>query len=562
MQSSLFQAQQAPALVPRWYQLEAREAIRASLEVNRSTLLVMATGLGKTFTFAMLALDARKRGQRVLVLAHTEELVEQNRRTLRGACDEEVFVEQGPQSSPAYAGLVSGSFQSVTQRLDRMGKDRFDLLIVDEAHHSIAKTYLRVLNWFESAKVIGVTATPDRGDGKALGRVYDDVAYLMDIVDGIDAGFLVNVEAHDVDIKEINLSGVSTQGGDLAQGELDHAIFAGVEGIVKETLRLWPDRAGIMFFPGVHSAEAASVRFNALKPGSAVFLCGSTPPVERRKLVADFRAGKHQYLCNCQIATEGFDAPHVSLIGFGRPTCSRALAAQMAGRGTRPLPGTVDDMPHEHQAGQRRLAILMSDKPNMVLANFVGDAGRHELVTPSEILGGDYNDQEIKAAQKKAEEYKGGGETYDPLQELRAARARLQAIAAHVRSSVQATVTRFNPFEVLDVNIERDNRQRQRFGIRPPTEKQLAMLKGRGVDHATLKVMDRLAAGRMIESLKQRQQSGLATLKQMRALHHQGIHDQNIRFDDANQAIGYIKRVGPNNIEQEMLNMLLGRSAM
>ncbi len=851
---------QAAKKIPRYYQVEAIEAIEESLARVDSTLLVMATGTGKSLVAAEIARIHRSRGENILILAHTRELVEQNAKTLESVLGEQCYIEQGDLKAPHYAGVVSASFQSITQdrRLQRFGRDKFQLLIGDEIHRILAPTFRKVFDFFPCKKM-GMTATPDRGDEKALGQVFDEVAYVMDIIDGIDSGYLVPVDARNVNIQEVDISHVSLSQGDLAQGELDLAILQGIEGIVQKVLELEPDSCGVLFFPGVISAEAACDRFNAIKPGSACFVHGGTDPDERRTMMSEFKAGRYQYLCQVGIAVEGFDAPRVEFIGWARPTKSRWMFAQGVGRGLRVLPGIVDHLPRQADAAQRRMLIRMSAKPNCIaegqlvltdvgqvpieavtkemlvwdgasfvahggailrgerevieyaglcatedhevwteegwkafgecaveqvpvavtgfgglpvrearslyrrgypkeretllnrpvyrvregiqsrasqsrfwegwlhevrktkaraevasgevcpcpesmyersgqeiqrlrgqrhrvqilgaysngglgngepgarcaatdrpsrqrwalrswepkaldsgtehgahqkysgyaasacvqsavpvdslfgcdaaeasdkalvcrggtalpqevvktkrrvwdildagplhrftvqgllvhncrLLNFVGNAGRHSLVTPEDLLGGDYTEAELKEAKKAAAAVGEGGE-YDPLEALRESRARLQALVRESTSTVKATVTSFDPFKVLDVDLGED-RVGARYGVKPPTEKQVVLLRARGVDEQTLGKLDRRGAGKLLDSMRQRQEQGLASLKQMRLLGQYGIFDNSVTFDGATKAITYIKAKGwgRKGIDPDMLNRLLGRA--
>ncbi len=315
---------------PRYYQNEAEKAIYAKLRAYRSTLVVMATGLGKTVLFC--GVGARMKGS-MLVLAHRAELVQQAKASLELVIGERVGVEQAELESHGER-IVVASVDTIKnkKRMERLGPDRFDLIVVDEAHHYVAKTYRRPLEYFTKAKILGVTATPDRGDAKALGRIFESVAYVMDIEDGIDAGYLVPLTGKEVFLDEIHLENIGATGGDLNVGELDEAMLKACEGIVKETLRLAGDRRGIAFFPGVRSAEYAMQAFNRERPDCAVFISGAMDPMLRKSVVDQFKKGRWQYLCNCMVATEGFDAPDVSVIVMGRPTKSRALCSQMVGR--------------------------------------------------------------------------------------------------------------------------------------------------------------------------------------------------------------------------------------
>lgn len=333
--TSWFEDEPAPLrLVPdqheklHWYQQDARDAVLEALKENESTLVVMATGTGKTQVFSGVteAFDGN-----VLVLAHRDELVQQARDRLEAFLGEPVEVEQRDLRASHKARVVVGSVQSVTRqnRLDRLGTDRFQLVIQDEAHHARAATFERIYDFFKNAKRAGFTATPDRGDEMALGKVFKNVAYCMDIDEGIDAGYLVPIRGRRVELGEIDISGVKVQGGDLVAGQLDEAMLRATEGIVKAVLEHEPDRQGIGFFPGIKTCQFATDRMNALCPGSAALVVAGTQLEERRQIVADFKAGRLRYLMGVGVPTEGFDAPPASLVIMGRPTKSRSLYSQM-----------------------------------------------------------------------------------------------------------------------------------------------------------------------------------------------------------------------------------------
>jgi superfamily II DNA or RNA helicase len=192
-------------------------------------------------------------------------------------------------------------------------------------------------------------------------------------------------------------------------------------------------------------------------------------------LVKGFKAGQYQYLFNCAVATEGFDAPVTSTVAIARPTKSRSLYAQMCGRGTRVLPGVVDHLEGEDKAAERRAAIAASKKPRMRVLDFVGNAGKHSLVGPVDVLGGDYTEEEVKAAKAKMRDEfaDGDGQARDVHKALKEARNELKALAARMQAAkakVKAQVTSFDPFTTL--GLEREQAISARFGSLPVTDGQ------------------------------------------------------------------------------------------
>ena len=542
----------------RWFQREACEATLAGFEENRSQLIVMATGCGKTQTFGAIT---RNWPGNVLIMAHREELVEQARARIAQMTGEFVEVEQADLRATRKARIVVASVQTIQQqhRLDRFGKDHFGLVIFDEAHHAIADSFRRPLDFFSGAKVLGVTATPDRGDEKALGKVFDSVSYVFDILQGIDQGYLVPLRGHQVELGEIQLDGIKVVAGDLAKGQLDEVMVRAVEGIVRKTMELEPHRQGVAFFPGVKSAAYAAERFNYLMPGSAAFISAASEDADRRKAVGDFRAGRIKYLCNCMIATEGFDAPTASLVIQARPTKSRGLYAQMAGRGTRVLPGCVEHIEGREGAEARRAAIAASAKPDCVIMDFVGNATKHALMTPEDLLGGDYSDEEVALAKKKAKEAPGSVSTLKALQE---AREELARVAAAVRARVSAKVSSFNPFAVLNVALDSTTRDDMRWGRKPPSERQLEALVRMKVPEAVIKKMTSREASKLLEERKRRHDAGLATYAQLAQLKRFGLEDSSVTFEKARLALDYCGKQGwkPERVDiHRILDIVTGR---
>jgi superfamily II DNA or RNA helicase len=521
----------------RYYQREAFKAFYAGVQRVRSQLIVMATGLGKT-KLAAVAIQHWDKGD-ILFLAHRDELIRQTERELLATTGSQIAIEKANEVSSPRSHIVVGSVQSMNKkRLERLGRNRFGLVIVDECHHAVAKSYQMVFDWFHEAKLMGLTATPDRGDEKALGAVFDEVAYVMDISDGVDAGFLVPVHGKEVILKNIHLDNIKKTAGDLNIGELDEEMLKSAEGVVNKTIELEPNRQAICFFPGVRSAEFAAAKFNAVRPDSARFISGTTDPDVRAGIVADFKRHRFQYLCNCQVATEGFDAPSASLIVLARPTLSRSLYAQMIGRGTRVLPGTVDHLHGKALSTERRAAIATSRKPDMVILDFVGASTKHALMTAVDVLGGNYSEAEVKLAKKKA---KSGGDARAALEQ---ARKELLQLASATKAKVTATVRPFDPFRVLGLSIVDEDRYATRFGGKPASSVQVAKLAAWGVPQQELNGLSTKAASRLIDRCQDRTKQGLATYKMMRQLQRFGITDLDISFDRAKAGLTYIESKG------------------
>lgn len=412
-------------------------------------------------------------------------------------------------------------------------------VLVHNCHHAIAPTYQKICEFFSSAKILGVTATPDRADEKAMGKAFDSVAHVMDIEDGIDAGYLVPIRGRRETLEQIDISGVSTSNGDLTIGQLDEVMVKAVEGIVHKTLELEPDRQAVCFFPGVQSAALACERFNARIPDSAIFIHGGTDPDERKSLVSRFKKKHFTYLCNCMIATEGFDCPDVSLIVLGRPTKSRSLYSQMVGRGTRVLPHVIDHIEGLEGAELRKQSIASSKKPDMMILDFVGNSGKHSLVGIEDILGGKYSEEEVELAKKKTGENPG----VNPRDALAAARAQMQAMAKALRAQrVISSGEVFDPFKAFGLESDdREERYSRRFGFKPMTQPQRQSLINAGFLPNELENMDIRKASKAIAERFRRIDRGLASVKQLRKLREHGVlAEAGLSFVAASRGIDYI----------------------
>lgn len=517
----------------RYYQRDAVNAFYDSLDEGyRRPLMVMATGLGKTQTFGAIAKHWKGR---VLVLAHREELVSQAHARLEEMTGELVGVEKAEMSS-RFERVVVGSVQTVSKkkRLEKLKMfGGFSLVIVDEAHHYVAKSYRRPIEYFD-ATTLGVTATPWRGDKRALGKVFDTVCYEKGILDGIEEGFLVPLKGCQVDVQSIDLRQVKVSAGDFVKSQLDAEVLKGVEGIVQKTLELYPRRRGPIFFPGKASAVMAASRFNALKEGSAAVVTDDTPSDERRRIMAAVRRGDIQYLCNVMVATEGFDWPEANLVGLARPTKSYTVHTQMIGRGTRTT-ADVNSIAAYDQTQDRLSAISQSNKQDCVVLDFVGNCGKHEPVKLVDIFQGRFSDAEVKLAKKLERQDPGS----DPRENLNKARKELQRLAKSYQSTVSATVKRFDLFAATGISSKASAAYTARYGFEPATYAQRILLDKWGVP--TDSKTSKSDASKAINALRKRRQKGLATPKQLQVLFRQGWDQRNITFETASFLLNYCR---------------------
>lgn len=277
-------------------------------------LIQMATGLGKTVTFANIP-----RQGRTLLLSHREELVNQPRKYF--PCT--FGVEQGKSKSHGEE-VVSASVQSLAKRLSRFEPNEFDMIICDEAHHAAANTYRKIFNHFTPRLLLGFTATPNRADGARLNDAFSEIIFQRDLRWGIKNGYLSDILCRRVDIG-YDLTNVSTRCGDYAPGELDEAM-SDTSDAIAEAYEKYAKGATLIFAVSVrHANEIAS------KIEGAVVVTGKTE--NRAEIIERFSKREIPCIVNCMVFTEGTDIPLVETVIIARPTKSDSLYAQMVGRG-------------------------------------------------------------------------------------------------------------------------------------------------------------------------------------------------------------------------------------
>ena len=242
----------------RPYQEAARNAVLSAWENGvQKTLLVLPTGCGKTIVFAKIAEDCVRRKKRVLILAHRGELLEQAADKILNACGLGCAVEKAEQSClGSWFRITVGSVQTLMResRLAKFAKNYFDVIIVDEAHHAVSDSYQRILNYFRNAEVLGVTATPDRGDMQNLGKVFDSLAYEYTLPQAIHEKYLCPIQAVTIPLK-IDFTGVSVQAGDFKASEIDSALDPYLEQIAGEMQNYCKNRKTVVFLPLIKTSQ-------------------------------------------------------------------------------------------------------------------------------------------------------------------------------------------------------------------------------------------------------------------------------------------------------------------
>lgn len=530
------------SLPPRPYQEGACSSVLDTLREQRAALVVLPTGSGKTFVFSLLAKLGIMHGRRVLILVDRDELVNQAVSRLLNDVGLEAAVEKGRKHAPKDSVLVVASVQSLHEsRLHTWDRENFHLIVIDEAHHAVAPTYERIFAHFHTAKLVGVTATPDRTDARSLMNVFDEVAYEMSMREAVQEGWLVPPMQQFVTVEGLDYTDVRRVAGELSANDLDSILRNEdiLEKMVIPTIERVEDRQAIVFCATVAHAHAVAERLRALGRTAAA-ADATTKKKERKAIVDRFRGGDLQYAVNVGLWIEGFDAPMASSIVMMRPTLSRLIYAQMGGRGARPFP--TDFINSLTTAALRRAAIAESSKPNFQILDFVGNSGKHSLVHPVEALEPGVD----PVLSEEAEKLMAGNPTlgiFDALAEAEAARDELvsQMRELEAPTKVWSNGIQVDPFtetpagetmSLFDIDRIDD------YWDRRPTEGQLRALKNFGVLNAD--DLNRREAKALLDRLIPMAQNHRATVRQVQALIRHGVPRQEalqMSFDDARGAL-------------------------
>jgi len=539
----------------RDYQRRAIDGLKEQLQENDSTLIVMPTGTGKTIVFAEAVRLAKKRA---LVIAHRDILVHQAAEKIELFTGERPAIEMADlrsneQSFFNRSKVVVASVQTLNagmfaRRMERFKPDDFSLLVIDECHHACAPSYRRVIDWFINGgcKVVGVSATPDRADEQALGQIFESVSFKYEISNAIDDGWLVPLDVHRVYVKSLDFSECRKIANDFNQGDLGAVMEQekNLHGVVVPTMEIAGDKKTLVFATRVAHAERMAEIINRTKPGSAAMIDGRMSKDLRQKILREYIRGNLQYLVNVGIATEGFDVPGIACVSMARPTCSRALYAQCVGRGTRPLAGILDGIDDPEL---RQQAISSSDKPRLTVIDFVGNSGRHSLMSSQDVLGGkhvdwiDHGFPERKPLDTYFPEEEDGDETREYDDEYEEKNEQLQREAQLRRNQIRAKVnyeTRSsNPFQILAVQPKRFTD----WYKRRLSERQLTVLRRSGIEPNEHNPAEQCA---LFDNVVKRRKEGLCTFKQAKLLSKFGIDASGLTFKEASLEIDRLSSNG------------------
>ncbi len=518
----------------RPYQSEAISAIKNQWESgNNRTLLVLPTGCGKTIVFCKLAEDMVGDGDRVLILAHRGELLDQAADKLLKATGLRCAVEKAESTClGSWFRVTVGSIQSLMRekRLSQFSDDYFDTIIIDEAHHCLSDGYQRVLQYFSSAKVLGVTATPDRGDMKNLGQYFDSLAYEYSLPQAIREGYLSPIKALTLPLK-LDLSGVGIQSGDFKAGDLGTALDPYLESIADEMLIHCSDRKTVVFLPLVATSQKFRDILNS-KGFHAAEVNGNSE--DRAQVLQDFENGKYNVLCNSMLLTEGWDCPSVDCVIVLRPTKVRGLYCQMVGRGTRLSPG----------------------KDHLLLLDFLWHTDKHDLCHPAHLIC-----ESEDVAKKMTENIQSAGcpvdiEAAEEQASSDVVAEREAALAKKLSEMKRRKRKLVDPLQFeMSIQAEDLSGYVPSFGweMGPASEKQRATLEKLGIYPDEIDNAGKAAM--LLDRLDKRRMAGLTTPKQIRFLESRGFrHVGTWQFESAKKLIDRIAANGwhvPSSIDPE-----------
>ena len=502
----------------RPYQQEAKDAIFEQWDNGvKKTLLVLPTGCGKTVVFAKVTEDCVRQGNRVLILAHRGELLDQAADKLMKTTGLGCALEKAENTClGSWFRVVVGSVQTLMRqkRLDQFPEDFFDTIIIDEAHHCISDSYQKVLKHFPDAQILGVTATPDRGDMQNLGQFFESLAYEYTLPKAIKEGYLTPIKALTIPLK-IDMSSVSVQAGDFKASDIGTALDPYLEGIAEEMKKYCSDKKTVVFLPLVKTSQKFRDLLNE-HGFQAAEVNGNSQ--DRAEILADFETGKYNVLCNSMLLTEGWDCPSVDCIVVLRPTKVRSLYCQMVGRGTRLFPG----------------------KDHLLLLDFLWHTERHELCHPASLICSNEENLEeaagcpidIEDAEQKASE--------DVVAQ------REEALAKQLAEMKRRKKKLVDPLQFeMSIQAEDLSGYVPAFGweMGPPSDKQKSTLEKLGILPDQIENAGK--AAKLLDRLDKRRNEGLTTPKQIRFLEGRGFqHVGTWQFDTARKLIDRIAANG------------------
>lgn len=507
----------------RPYQQQAKDAIFSEWENGiKKTLLVLPTGCGKTIVFAKVAEECVKGGSRVLILAHRGELLDQAADKIGKSTGLGCATEKAEQTClGSWFRIVVGSVQSMMRekRLNQFPNDYFNTIIIDEAHHCISDSYQKVLRHFPDAEVLGVTATPDRGDMQNLGTVFESLAYEYTLPKAIKEGYLSPIKAVTIPLK-IDMSVVGVQAGDFKSGDIATALDPYLESIAEEMEKYCSNKKTVVFLPLVKTSQKFRDILNN-HGFKAAEVNGDSK--DRAEILEAFDKDQYNVLCNSMLLTEGWDCPSVDCIVVLRPTKVRSLYCQMVGRGTRLSPET--------------------NKDHLLLLDFLWHTERHELCHPASLIC-----ESAEVAQKMTKNMEKDAGCVIDIEEAEKTASedvvaqREEALAKQLSEMKRRKKRLVDPLQFeMSIQAEDLSGYVPAFGweMAPPSDGQKKTLEKLGILPDAIENAGK--ASKILDRLDKRRREGLTTPKQIRFLESRGFqHVGTWQFETAKNMIDRI----------------------
>lgn len=507
----------------RPYQQQAKDAIFSEWGNGvKKTLLVLPTGCGKTIVFAKVAEECVKGGSRVLILAHRGELLDQAADKIGKSTGLGCATEKAEQTClGSWFRIVVGSVQSMMRekRLNQFPNDYFNTIIIDEAHHCISDSYQKVLRHFPDAEVLGVTATPDRGDMQNLGTVFESLAYEYTLPKAIKEGYLSPIKAVTIPLK-IDMSAVGVQAGDFKSGDIATALDPYLESIAEEMEKYCSNKKTVVFLPLVKTSQKFRDILNN-HGFKAAEVNGDSK--DRAEILEAFDKDQYNVLCNSMLLTEGWDCPSVDCIVVLRPTKVRSLYCQMVGRGTRLSPET--------------------NKDHLLLLDFLWHTERHELCHPASLIC-----ESAEVAQKMTENMEKDAGCVIDIEEAEKTASedvvaqREEALAKQLSEMKRRKKRLVDPLQFeMSIQAEDLSGYVPAFGweMAPPSDGQKKTLEKLGILPDAIENAGK--ASKILDRLDKRRREGLTTPKQIRFLESRGFqHVGTWQFETAKNMIDRI----------------------
>ena len=544
----------------RDYQVKALEAIEGAWKDYRRIMVEMCTGAGKTILFSKLTEREVKRGGRVLILAHSEELIGQAADKLKRATGLDCEREKADEYASTTARVVVASIQTLSKdaRLMAFPPGHFSLVIVDETHRILAKSYLKVVYYFHFGaeslnedwimpgpgesynplcRLLGVTATADRGDRRNLGQIFESCVFTYGLIDACRDGYLVRPLVKTLPLK-IDLKGIRTRGNDFDAQEISERLSPLLREIARQIAVEARHLKTIIFLPSIDSAQRLAEAC-AAEGLNSNFVSGACPD-RTEKMDAFKAAGRGSIMCNAMLLVEGVDIPDISCVCMLRPTKIRGLFVQATGRGTRTLPGTIDGL---NTKEERLAAIAASAKPSLLILDFLWLSDRLDLVKPVDLVAG-RADLKEKMSELQDEQAAAAGITDLLSLEEVATRDLLKSLERAAKANANKAARVVDPLlwavDLGDIKLASYEPESDRER-RPPTPGQIEFLRKQHFDVEKIKNFG--MANKVLTTLMSRFKLRLASPAQLHFLHQLGLPAEQASMLTAAEATKAIDRI-------------------